>query len=101
MSVKLNHTIVCARDPQASATFFAEMLGLPAPEPFGQFQTVRTSNEVILDFLGFGSDAAITRQHYAFLIDEREFDAIFERIRRRGLPYWADPMHRQPGEINT
>lgn len=31
MSIELNHTIVHARDPLASATFLAEMLGRPAP----------------------------------------------------------------------
>jgi catechol 2,3-dioxygenase-like lactoylglutathione lyase family enzyme len=39
-------------------------------------------------------------QHYAFLVDENEFDQIFGRIRDRGLPYWADPFRRDPGRIN-
>ncbi|GAB91741.1 hypothetical protein GORHZ_143_00080, partial [Gordonia rhizosphera NBRC 16068] len=25
----------------------------------------------------------------------------FDRIVGRGLDYWADPFHRQPGSINT
>jgi hypothetical protein len=39
--------------------------------------------------------------HYAFLVSEREFDEIFARIRERGLPYWSDPGHEHPNEINT
>jgi catechol 2,3-dioxygenase-like lactoylglutathione lyase family enzyme len=39
-------------------------------------------------------------QHYAFLVAEDEFDEIFGRIRERALPYWADPHHSEPGEIN-
>ena len=39
-------------------------------------------------------------QHYAFLVSEDEFDAIHARIRERGLEWWADPFHRQPGEVN-
>jgi len=31
MAIHFNHTILSARDSQASATFLAEMLGLPAP----------------------------------------------------------------------
>ena len=31
---------------------------------------------------------------------EAEFDEIFRRILERGLPYWADPMRSEPGEIN-
>ena len=40
-------------------------------------------------------------QHYAFLVTEDEFDAIFGRITERGLTYWADPGRRRPGETNT
>jgi hypothetical protein len=42
----------------------------------------------------------VTRQHYAFLVDEQDFDAIFERIRARKLPYWADPGQTQEVQIN-
>ena len=40
-------------------------------------------------------------QHYAFLVGEQEFDEILARIEGRGLPYWADPFHRIPDEVNT
>jgi catechol 2,3-dioxygenase-like lactoylglutathione lyase family enzyme len=99
MAVQLNHTIVYARDKAASASFFADVLGLPAPTPFGPFMTVETENDVTLDFLG--RDGEITSQHYAFLVSEEEFDQIFGRIQERGLDYWADPGHRQRGQINT
>lgn len=99
MTVKLNHTIVSARDKEASATFLAEILGLPAPAPFGPFMTVQVANDVTLDFMD--NEGEITTQHYAFLISEDEFDEIFGRIGERRLPYWADPFKHQPGEINT
>jgi len=99
MAVRLNHTIVAARDRQASAAFLAEILGLPTPTPFGPFMTVRADNDVTLDFVD--ADGQITPQHYAFLVSEDEFDDIFGRIRERGLSYWADPFQNQPGEINT
>ena len=99
MPVQLNHTLVAAHDRRASATFLAEMLGLPAPVPFGPFLGVKVDNDVTLDFMDAGGE--ITPQHYAFLISEREFDEIFGRIRERGLSYWADPFRREPGKINT
>jgi len=99
MAVQLNHTIVSARDSKASAAFLAEILGLPTPAPFGPFMTVQADNDVTLDFMD--SPGAISSQHYAFLVSEEEFDEIFARIRERGLSYWADPHHREPGEINT
>jgi len=98
MAVQLNHTIVHVDDAQASATFLAEILGLPAPRRFGPFVVVDTGNGVSLDFIQ--SPAPRTTEHYAFLVSEPEFDAIFGRIRERGLAYWADPHARHPGEIN-
>ena len=98
MAIQLNHTIVPARNPQASALFLAEILGREAPGRFGPFWTVALDNGVTLDFLH--ADAAIPIGHYAFLVSEAEFDTIFERIRAPALPYWADPMHNRAFEIN-
>jgi catechol 2,3-dioxygenase-like lactoylglutathione lyase family enzyme len=98
MAIELNHTIVHARDPQRSAVFLAELLGRPAPVRFGPFLGVALDNGVTLDFIA--TDAALVIEHYAFLVSEVEFDAIFERIRARALPYWADPRHAEPGRIN-
>ena len=33
-------------------------------------------------------------------MSEPEFDAIYGRIRERGLQHWADPRGARPGEIN-
>jgi len=99
MSVELNHTIVHAADRDASARFMAEVFGLAEPEPFGPFLVVRTANGVSLDYVQ--DKPPISPQHYAFLVSEAEFDAIFGRVKERGLTYWADPAKRQPGEINT
>lgn len=100
MTIKLNHTIVHARDKQQSANFLAEILGLPEPVPFGPFLGVQTGNEVTLDFLEAEASEFIV-EHYAFLVSEAEFDEIFGRIRARGLSWFADPARKQRGEINT
>ena len=99
MAIKLNHTIVISRDKRAASTFLTELFGLPAPVPFGPFLGVQVANEVTLDFVDEAGE--ITAQHYAFLVDESEFDAIFGRIRQRGLAYWADPEQSAAGQINT
>ncbi|MGH6840800.1 MAG: VOC family protein, partial [Methylocella sp.] len=98
MAIDFNHTILSARDSKASATFLAEMLGLPAPRHFGPFHMVATENGANLDYMN--ADGEIVPQHYAFLIGESEFDEIFGRIRERKLSYWADPGQKQPNEIN-
>ena len=100
MSIELNHTIVHAVDKKESARFLTEILGLPSAIPFGHFLVVKTENGVSLDFIDAGGQT-IERQHYAFLVSDAEFDAIFARIKERKLTYWADPMGKQPNEINT
>lgn len=99
MAVQLNHTIVAARDKKASAHFLSEVLGLPAPTPFGPFLIVETANGVSLDYID--ADDQIVGQHYAFLVTEQEFDEIAARITEFGIEYWADPFHREAGAINT
>lgn len=98
MAIKLNHTIVHARDKRASAEFYSEILGLTPAKPFGPFLDIEVSNEVTLAILE--TDEEIQVQHYAFLITDEEFDQIFGRIKARGLAYWADPGRTQAGEIN-
>jgi catechol 2,3-dioxygenase-like lactoylglutathione lyase family enzyme len=98
MAINFNHTIVSARDSKKSATFLAEILDLPGPTRWGPFEVVRTDNEANIDFMKV--DGEIATQHYAFLVSEPEFDAIFGRVRARGLAYWADPAQSRQGEIN-
>lgn len=98
MAVRLNHTIVDARDKNASAIFLATMLGLPAPVLLGPFAVVQVG-ETSLDYME--TDDEISPQHYAFLVSEIEFDQIFQRIRERNLPFWADPGRRERDRINT
>jgi catechol 2,3-dioxygenase-like lactoylglutathione lyase family enzyme len=98
MTIKLNHTIVNVRDKRASAKFLTELFGLPPARPFAHFLSVQVGNEVTLDYCD--ADYTPEPQHYAFLVGDAEFDAIFARIRARGIDYWADPGKRQKGEIN-
>lgn len=98
MAVQLNHHIVWCRDKRRSAAFLTEMLGLPPATTFGPFLDVRLGNDVSLDF--HDTDEEIRPQHYAFLISEDEFDAVYRRITERGLDHWADPFRHRPGEIN-
>jgi hypothetical protein len=51
MSAELNHTIVPAHDPQASAQFLAGILGLPGGPPVAHFTPVTLANGVSLDFV--------------------------------------------------
>jgi len=99
MPVELNHTIVWCRDQQKSADFLAEILGRPAPVRFGPFMVVSLDKGASLDF--YQKDGKPALQHYAFLIGDADFDAVFARVTARGLDYWADPAKTKPQEINT
>jgi len=100
MSIHFNHTIVAAKDKKESANFLTELFGLPDPVPFGHFLTVTVSNGVSLDYAELPGNAQVHPQHYAFLVSEEEFDAIYGKIRERGMQHWADPRGNRPGEIN-
>jgi catechol 2,3-dioxygenase-like lactoylglutathione lyase family enzyme len=95
---ELNHTIVPAHDPLASAEFLADILGLAVSPPVAHFTPVVLANQVTLDY-----DRADTFEphHYAFLVSDEEFDAAFARIRAAELTYYGDPGCRKPGEIYT
>ena len=99
MVVRLNHTIVEAHDRDATADFLVEILGLAPAATFGPFRVVALANDVSLDVVQTGGP--VHPQHYAFLVSEDEFDQIWGRIEERGLTFWADPFHHQPGRVNT
>jgi extradiol dioxygenase family protein len=101
MPIAFNHTIVAARDKRESAEFLTELFGLPAPTPFGHFLTVTLEHGASLDYTDVSEGEEIRPQHYAFLVTEDDFDAIYGKIQSRGLQHWADPGRQRPGEINT
>ena len=97
MAIDFNHTIVWARNSEASAKFLTDVLGLHLPKRWGPFVVVTTDNGANRDFMDAEGEIA---PDYAFLVSELEFDEIFGRIRERSLPYWADPAQTRAGEIN-
>jgi extradiol dioxygenase family protein len=101
MPIAFNHTIVAARDKRESAEFLSELFGLPSPTPFGHFLTVTLEHGASLDYTDISEGEEIRPQHYAFLVTEDDFDAIYGKIQSRGLQHWADPGRQRPGEINT
>ena len=98
MTIKLNHTIVWSKNKKASARFFTEVFGRAEAVPFSHFLVVEMDNGVSLDFAE--TRRQIVAQHYAFLVSESEFDAIYSRIKDRRLDYWADPGQTRQGEMN-
>ncbi len=88
------HYYVPARDKDAAARFFA----LPYEGGGGHFAPVRVNEALTFDFddrEGFES------HHYAFHIDDEEFDAILGRVQAAGRRYGSGPNSPEDGQINT
>jgi extradiol dioxygenase family protein len=100
MPVAFNHTIVQARDAQESATFFSEMMGLPAPRRFGPFLAVPVEHGATFDFAQAAEGEEIHPQHYAFLVTEEDFDHIYGRIVEHGIEHYPEPHFGRKNEIN-
>jgi catechol 2,3-dioxygenase-like lactoylglutathione lyase family enzyme len=96
VSIELNHTIVPAHDPKASAQFLADILDLAVDPPVAHFTPVTLANKVTLDYDQLDD---FESHHYAFLVTEEEFDAAFARIRTGGITHYADPACQQAGQI--
>ncbi|KAA0976237.1 VOC family protein [Paeniglutamicibacter gangotriensis] len=99
MSISFNHTIVAAKDSEASARFFIELAEAHPIESWGPFTNVQLDDGVMLQFAEPPID--FPPQHYAFLIDDAHFERIYVRIQDRGIEHWADPQRTRPGEPNT
>jgi catechol 2,3-dioxygenase-like lactoylglutathione lyase family enzyme len=107
MTIRLDHTIVPAKDKVASARFFAEIFDLTVK--LGHFAQVRINESLTFDFAdepelsdgpGFGAGRGY-RQHYAFHVSDAEFDAIFDRLKAKGIPYGSGPFNRIDGQVYT
>ena len=98
MSIKLNHTIVPAKDKDAAASFFAQIFGLKYEGPMGHFAPVRVNEELTLDF---DNAESFESHHYAFQVSEDEFDAIFARIREAGIDWGSGPRSSRDRQLNT
>ena len=97
MAIVLDHTIVPAHDKVASARFFARIFGLEYNGPHSHFAPVRVNEQLTLDFDERG---AFDMHHYAFKVDEAEFDGIYERVRAEGISYGSGPRSLDDMKIN-
>ena len=108
MTIRLDHTIVPAKDKVASAEFCAEIFGLTV-KPVDHFAPVQVNESLTFDFAdepepwgGPGFDPRTGQSHhYAFHVSEAEFEAIFGRVKAKGIAYGSGPFTHTDGQINT
>ena len=98
MPILLDHTIVPAKDKFASAKFFAEIFGLNVKPGDGYFAQVQVNDSLTFDF---ADETEPQSHHYAFHISDAEFEAIYRRVKAKGLPYGSGPYNHTDGKIYT
>ena len=97
MEIILDHTIVPSHDKENSARWFAEIFGLSYDGPVGHFAPVKVNNTLTLDF---DDREGFQPHHYAFHVSEEDFDAIFGRIKSKGITYGSGPRSLDDMDIN-
>ena len=88
MAITLNHTIVPAHDKEASAKFFAKIFGLKYEGAVGHFAPVQVNDTLTLDF---DNRDQFESHHYAFHVNDEDFNAIFDRVKAEGIAYGSGP----------
>lgn len=97
MPVHLDHTIVPVHNKEASARWFAEIMGLEYKGPWGHFAPVQIDEHLSLDF----DDAEeFQTVHYAFIVTDPEFDAILGRVQGKQIVYGSGPFESEDMQIN-
>ncbi len=95
--MELNHLLVPCNDKVESANYFSRLMGLPT-QAVGHFAPVKISDSLVLDFaqandvsLWASENGHFARQHYAFKVNDSEFEGIFGRVLAEGLRYGSGP----------
>ena len=94
--MELDHTIVHVKDKDASARFYARVLGLEYRGTSGTQSFVRVNDALLMRF----DEREQRHGHYAFHVSDEEFDAVLARVAEDGGTYgsssgtadmaWAD-----------
>jgi catechol 2,3-dioxygenase-like lactoylglutathione lyase family enzyme len=99
MAITLNHTIVPAKDKQASAQFFAHIFGLQVKEGEGRFAQVQVNDTLTMDYDQLRP--VVESIHYAFHVSDAEFDDIYGRVKAAGIAYGSGPFDHKNMQINS
>jgi catechol 2,3-dioxygenase-like lactoylglutathione lyase family enzyme len=99
MTIRLDHTIVPAKDKQAAAEHFAHVFGLDVKPDPGYFAQVQVNESLTFDFADADEMEDHGSHHYAFHVNEAEFAGIWARVKAAGIPYGDGPDNHQNGRL--
>ena len=98
MPILLDHTIVPSHDKAAGARLLGELLErqwLPAE---GEFAPVYVDDSLTFDFQDRDE---FSWNHYCFQVSDDDFDAIFSRIKEKGIGYRSSPRGPNDSTVRT
>jgi catechol 2,3-dioxygenase-like lactoylglutathione lyase family enzyme len=70
----------------------------------GHFAPVQINENLTFDFADdpeLSGGAKGRSHHYAFHVSEDEFEAIFNRVKAKGIPYGSGPFSHTDGKIKN
>lgn len=97
MEITLNHTIVPSFDNVESAKFYARIFGFEYVKEWGHFAVVRVNQTLSLDFQAKDQFSSL---HYAFKVDDQQFDEILQLIKDENIGFGSGPYSLNDGKIN-
>ncbi|MBI1818235.1 MAG: VOC family protein [Deltaproteobacteria bacterium] len=81
---ELDHLILAVGDVQASAKFYAEILGFALEGSDGPFTVVRVTPALTIQLAPWGTQGG---DHLAFAMSSAEFEAVFDRVKAVGIEF--------------
>jgi catechol 2,3-dioxygenase-like lactoylglutathione lyase family enzyme len=97
MEITLNHTIVPSFNNVESAEFYARIFGFKFVKEWGYFAVVKVNQSLSLDFV---TKKEFSSLHYAFKVNDVQFDEILQSIKNENVPFGSAPSSVDDGKIN-
>ena len=97
MSIELNHTIIPSADKVIASSFYTRIFAFECLGRVSDFYAVRVNDTLTLDFKDSNE---FTINHYAFKVDDENFDKIYAKIKEEEIIYGSDPYDLENMQLN-
>ena len=84
MAVELDHMILPVNDRAQSIQFYTQVLGFTYEGEREPFSVIRINAQLTLQLAPWGTTGGT---HLAFAMTRSEFEEVFGRVRKAGIPY--------------
>jgi catechol 2,3-dioxygenase-like lactoylglutathione lyase family enzyme len=80
---QIDHIILRVNHLERSVAFYTEVLGFTLEGTEGPFTVIRVNPDFQIQLAPFGTPG---NEHYAFALSRTDFEAVYTRVRERGIP---------------